>query len=163
MGKYIGKIINMVNPNSKLRHSRHLLVHLQIPKHHQLSNKQQRLFLLLETKNKTALFCITKITSRMRQASQIMTTYSLVMQQEKNYIIPTISAPNHHTQLVATTSSIILNSNTPTILPMCFKKDGKTAQAAKCIKSTIITKVIDYIFLIDTFEQQRVILKGMLN
>ena len=46
---------------------------------------------------------------------------------------------------------------------MCFQKDGKTAQAARCIKSRIMTKVIDYVLSIDTFEQQCVVLKGMLQ
>ena len=57
----------------------------------------------------------------------------------KKIIIPTISTPNHHTELVATIFSSILNLNTPMILPpvsreyMCFQKDGKTDQAARCI------------------------------
>ena len=61
-------------------------------------------------------------------------------ERKYNYSIPTISTPNHHTQRIANTSSSILNLNTPTILPpvgkeyMCFQKDGKTAQAARCIK-----------------------------
>ena len=42
-------------------------------------------------------------------------------------------------------------------------KDGKTDQAARCIKSRIMTKVIDYVLSIDTFEQQCVVLKGMLQ
>ena len=46
---------------------------------------------------------------------------------------------------------------------MCFQKDGKTAQAARCIKSRIMTKVIDYVLSIDKFEQQCVVLKGMLQ
>ena len=80
----------------------------------------------------------------MMQASQIITAYSLVGQQEKNHAIPTISTPNHHTQHIATTSSSILNLNTHTILPtvvkkyICFQKYGKTAQAARCIESRII-------------------------
>ena len=32
-----------------------------------------------------------------------------------------------------------------------------------CIKSRIITKAIDYVFSIDAFEQQCVVLKGMLQ
>ena len=36
--------------------------------------------------------------------------------RKKNYIIPTTSTPNNHTQRIATTSSSILNLNTPTIL-----------------------------------------------
>ena len=37
--------------------------------------------------------------------------------RKKNYSIPTISTPNHHTQLITTTSSSILSLNTPTIVP----------------------------------------------
>ena len=46
---------------------------------------------------------------------------------------------------------------------MCFQKDGKTSQASRCIKSRIMTKVIDYVLSIDTFDQQCVVLKGMLQ
>ena len=46
---------------------------------------------------------------------------------------------------------------------MCFQKDGKTAQAARCIKSRIMTNAIDYVLLIDKFEQQGVVLTGMLK
>ena len=44
-----------------------------------------------------------------------------------------------------------------------FQKNGKTTHATRCIKSMIMTKVIDYVLLIDTFEQQCVVLKGMLQ
>ena len=46
---------------------------------------------------------------------------------------------------------------------MCFQNDGKTAQASKCIKSRIMTKVIYSVLSIDTFEQQYVLIKGMLQ
>ena len=46
---------------------------------------------------------------------------------------------------------------------MCFQKDGKNAHSARCIKSRIMTEVIDSVILIDTFEQQCVVLKGMLQ
>ena len=46
---------------------------------------------------------------------------------------------------------------------MCFLKDGKTSQVAKCIKLSRMTKLIDYFLFIDTFEQQCVVLKGMLK
>ena len=46
---------------------------------------------------------------------------------------------------------------------MCFQNDGKTAQAARCIISRIMTKVIDYVLSIDTFEKKCVTLKGMLQ
>ena len=42
-------------------------------------------------------------------------------------------------------------------------KDGKISQAAGCIKSRIMTKVIDSVLSIDTFEQKCVVLKGMLQ
>ena len=42
-------------------------------------------------------------------------------------------------------------------------KEGKSDQAARCIKSRIMTKVIDYVLSIDTFEQQCVVFKGMLQ
>ena len=41
---------------------------------------------------------------------------------------------------------------------MCFQKDGKTAQATRCIKSRIMTKVIEYVLSIDTFKKQYVVL-----
>ena len=46
---------------------------------------------------------------------------------------------------------------------MCFQNDGKISQAAKCIKSRIITKAIDSVLSIDTFEQTCVVLKAMLQ
>ena len=42
-------------------------------------------------------------------------------------------------------------------------KEGKTDQAARSIKPRIMTKVIDSVLSIDTFEQQFVVLKGMLQ
>ena len=78
--KTLNKFTNIVNPNYQLWHSRQLLVHPQLPKHHQLLNQQQRLSLLLEIKIKTILFCIPKVKFRMMQESQIMATYSLLRQ-----------------------------------------------------------------------------------
>ena len=46
---------------------------------------------------------------------------------------------------------------------MCFQKDGKTTQAARCIISRIMNKVIVYVISIDTFEKNCVLLKGMLQ
>ena len=116
--KKLEKFTNTVNPNSQLCHSRHLLVHLQIPKHHLISNEQQLLSLMLETKIKTILFCIPKIPSRMMQSI----TYNDDVQscetsRKQDYSIPTTSTPNHHTQRFDTTSASILNLHTPTILP----------------------------------------------
>ena len=44
-----------------------------------------------------------------------------------------------------------------------FRINGKYSQAAKCVKSTITTKVIDYILSIDIFEQKCTVPKGMLQ
>ena len=46
---------------------------------------------------------------------------------------------------------------------MCFHIDGKYAHAEKCVKYRIMTKVIDCVLSIDTFEQKCVRLKGMLQ
>ena len=46
---------------------------------------------------------------------------------------------------------------------MCFQIGGKSAQAAKFIKSRIINKVIDCVLFIGTFEQQCVVFKGILQ
>ena len=42
-------------------------------------------------------------------------------------------------------------------------KDGKNDQAVRCIKSRIMTKEVYKFISIDTFEQQFVVLKGMLQ
>ena len=46
---------------------------------------------------------------------------------------------------------------------MCFLKEGKYDQATRCIKSKIMNKVIDSVLSIDTFEQQCVVFKVMLQ
>ena len=98
-----------------------------------------------------------------------MTTYSLVRQQGKKYSIPTTSNPNNHAQLIATTYASMLNIHITMGLPpvgkyyMCFQKEGKNAQDARCIKSRIMTNVIVSIISIDTFEQHCVVLNGMLQ
>ena len=63
--KALEEFTNIVNPNSQLFHSMHLLVHPQLPKHNQLSNQQQRLSLMSEKKIKIILFCVPKIPPRM--------------------------------------------------------------------------------------------------
>ena len=63
----------------------------------------------------------------------------------------------------------LFNLNKPIKLPpvgkkyMCFQIGGKLAQAAKCVKSSIITKVIDFVISIDKFEQKCVVLKVTLQ
>ena len=66
-------------------------------------------------------------------------------------------------------SVILLNLYTTTkLLPvykeyMCFRNDGKTDQAANFIKSRIMNKLINYVLLIDTYEQICVVINGMLQ
>ena len=63
----------------------------------------------------------------------------------------------------------LINLSTHTNLPpvgkeyMCFQIDVESSQASKCVKSRIMTNVIDCVLLNDTFEQQCVVLKGMLQ
>ena len=42
-------------------------------------------------------------------------------------------------------------------------KEGKSDQAARCIKSRIMNNVIDSVLSMDKFEQKYVVLKGMLK
>ena len=86
------------------------------------------------------------------------------------YVTPKIkstSTPTHLKPLSNTLPIPFVKLHTTTKLPtagreyFCFQINGKYSQAAKYIKSRIITKVINYILYIDTFEQQRVFLKGM--
>ena len=71
-----------------------------------------------QTNIKTIMFCVLKILSIVMQPSQTITTYSLVRHQGKqSYIISTVSTPNHHSQRIASISSIRFNFNTPMILP----------------------------------------------
>ena len=46
---------------------------------------------------------------------------------------------------------------------MCFQINGKSSQAAKCVKYRIMTKVTYYILPIEKFEHQCAGLKGMLQ
>ena len=90
-------------------------------------------------------------------------------QKKQNDIIPTTSTPNHHAQRICAMSVSLLNLKKPTKLSqvgkkyMCFQNNGKSSQAAKYVTSRIMTKVIDFVLSVDTFEQKCVVLKGMLQ
>ena len=45
----------------------------------------------------------------------------------------------------------------------CFQIDRKTAQASQCTKSRALTKVIDSILDIESFDQKFVVVKGSLQ
>ena len=46
---------------------------------------------------------------------------------------------------------------------MCFQVNSKYPHAAQCVKSRILNKAIDSVLSIDTFEQQCVVIKCMLQ
>ena len=46
---------------------------------------------------------------------------------------------------------------------MCFKINGISSHTAQCVTPRITNKAIDYILSIDTFEQQCVVIKGILQ
>ena len=46
---------------------------------------------------------------------------------------------------------------------LCFQVDNKSPHAAKCVKSRVLNKVVDSILSINTFEQQCVVIKRMLQ
>ena len=46
---------------------------------------------------------------------------------------------------------------------LCFQVDSKSTHAAQCVKSRVLNKAIDSIVYIDTFEQQCVVIKHMLQ
>ena len=81
-------------------------------------------------------------------------------QRKQHYSIPTTSTPNHHAQRISATSVILLNLHTTTKLLlvgkeyMFFQNDGKTAQESKCVKTMIMTNVIDSVISINILEQK---------
>ena len=46
---------------------------------------------------------------------------------------------------------------------MCFQVDNKSTHAAQCVKSRVLNQAIDSILSINTFEQQCVVIKCMLQ
>ena len=46
---------------------------------------------------------------------------------------------------------------------MHFQINGRSSHAAQCVNSRIMNKGIDYILFVETFEQQYVASKGMLQ
>ena len=46
---------------------------------------------------------------------------------------------------------------------LCFQINGRYSHADWCVKSRITNKAIDYILSIDKFEQQCIVIKGMLQ
>ena len=94
--------------------------------------------------------------------SNIDDIQSCLTPQKQNYIVQSTYTPTHLTPLNATLPIVYVKLHTTTKLPpagkeyFCFQINGKYSQAAKCVKSRILTDVIDCILTIDTFWQQYV-------
>ena len=88
---------------------------------------------------------------------------------QKNYSVNSTSTTNSLTPLNTTLPiEHIELQGTKTLSPagkeyLCFQINRRSPHATKCFKSRILNKVIDYILSIDTFEQRRVVIKGMLQ
>ena len=73
------------------------------------------------------------------------------------------------TPLNDTLPIVYVKLDTTTLLPpagkecLCFKINGKHSHASQCVTSRIMNNAIDYILSIDTFEQNFVVIKGMLQ
>ena len=93
---------------------------------------------------------------------------SCVTPQIKNYSVQSTSTPAYLTPLYATLSIPSIKLHTTTESPPAGRKfffliNDKSSRAAKCVKSRIMNKVINYILSIDEFEEQCVVLKYMLQ
>ena len=88
---------------------------------------------------------------------------------KKYYSITTNSTTKHYACCISAMPVRSCNLHTTVNLPlvskeyMYFQIDGKSTQAAKCVKSKIMTKVIDYVISINTFEQKYIVHKIMLQ
>ena len=94
---------------------------------------------------------------------------SCVTPRKNNYSVQVTSTLTHLTPLDSTLPIPSVKLHTTTKLPpdgkeyFCVQINVKSSQATKCVKSRIMTKVIGSILSIDTFEQQCVVLKGVLQ
>ena len=88
---------------------------------------------------------------------------------KKDYSVQGTSIPTHLKPLNTTLPIVPVElHNTKKITPagkeyLCFKINSKSTHAAQCVKSRIMNKEIDSILYIDTFEQQCVVIKCMLQ
>ena len=153
----------IINRNCPLQHSRNLFYNPQLLIHHLRVIPHKHL-------SRLDLIINTLPTTRTRKnISNIDGIQSCVTPLKQNYSVQATSAPNHLTPLNATLTIPYIKLHTTTKSPpvgkeyLCFQVNGKYSLAARCVKSRIMAKVIDSILSIDTFEQERVVLKGMLQ
>ena len=88
---------------------------------------------------------------------------------KKDYSVRATSIPTHLKPLNTTLPITPVElHNTKKLTPagkeyLCFKINSKSTHAAQCVKSRILNKDVDSILYIDTFEQQFVVIKCMLQ
>ena len=95
--------------------------------------------------------------------------HSCATPQKQNYSVQATSTPPHLTPLNTTLPIAPVELHRTNKLHLvgkeylCFQINGKYPHAAQCDKSRILNKAIGYILSIDTFEQQCVVIKFMLQ
>ena len=95
--------------------------------------------------------------------------HSCVTPRKQNYSVQATSTTPSLTPLNTTLHIAPIELHTTTKLPpsgkeyLCFHINSKSPHAAQCVKSRILNKPIDYILYTDTFEQQCVVIKCMLQ
>ena len=95
--------------------------------------------------------------------------YSCVTPKRHNISVQATSTPPHLTPLITTLTLLPVELPKTTQLPplgkeyLCFQVDNKSHHADQCVKSRVLKKVIDSILSINTFEQQCVVIKCLLQ
>ena len=96
-------------------------------------------------------------------------TSTHVYNQENKKNIHATSTTTHLTPLNVTLPISPVKLHTTKNLPsagkeyLCFQINDRFSHAAQCVKSQKMNKAIDYFLYIDTFEQQCVVIKGMIQ
>ena len=92
-----------------------------------------------------------------------------VTPRKQNISVQTTSTPPRLTPLITTLPILPVEVPKTTQLPplgkeyLCFQVDNKSPHAVQCVKSRVFKKVIDFILSINTFDQQCVVIKCMLQ
>ena len=95
--------------------------------------------------------------------------HSCVTPQKHNISVQATYKPPCLTPLIATLPLLPVELPKTTHLPplgkeyLCFQVDNKSPHAAQCFKSRVLNKAIYSILSINTFEQQCVVIKCMLQ
>ena len=106
-----------------------------------------------------------------KNKNNISNTYDIhsCVTPQKNYSVQTTSPTTHLTPLNTKIPIASVKLHTTTELYpagkeyLCFQIKGNYSHANQCVKSRITNKAINYILYIDTFEQQCVVIKVMLQ